>query len=272
MNTNSKHRAANGGLDQYFTPGLIATELTGMAKSFAAPKSLWIEPSAGGCAFEKSAHMIGIRNVKCYDLAPRHDHITQQDWLTYKHEPSKQPVVVFGNPPFGFAASLAVKFFNKAAEFADTIAFVLPGSFAKESVQRRLNPSFELVWQDKRVIDFEFPDGGTKAVPCVMQVWKRMPPGVLRETPEKDFGEDLPLTFIKPAPKKCIVAIRRVGGRAGQIIDSKDGSENTTYFIECDAKMLAVIKRANFTKYVNDTAGVRSLSKQELVKAIREAM
>lgn len=269
---NSKHRAANGGLDQYFTPGLIATELTHMAKTFAAPKSVWIEPSAGDCVFEKSARMIGIKEVKCFDLAPRHAHITKQDWLAYEHTVTKQPVVVFGNPPFGFAASMAVKFFNKAAEFADTIAFVLPGSFAKDSVQRRLDPRFELVWQDKRTIEFEFPEGGTKAVPCVMQVWKLMPKGTIRETPEKDFGKDLPLTFIKPAPKRCIVAIRRVGGRAGQIIDTKDGSENTTYFIECDAKMLAVIRRADLTKYVNDTAGVRSLSKQELIKAIREAM
>lgn len=270
--THSKHRAANGGLDQYFTPLTVAIEFTAVVKTFAPPRSLWLEPSAGDGVFEYAAHNAGVKTVKCYDLAPRHDHITKQDWLTYSHAPSKRPTVVFGNPPFGFAASLAVKFFNKAAEFAEVIAFVLPRSFAKASVQDRLSQHFELVWQEKRTIDFEFPDGGTKPVPCVMQVWKRLPDGAQRTKAEKDFGEDLPLTFIKPAPKKCIVAIRRVGGRAGQIIDSKDGSENTTYFIECDAKMLAVIKKANFTKYVNDTVGVRSLSKQELIKAIREAM
>jgi hypothetical protein len=218
--------------------------------------------------FARVAKDAGLK-VRCFDLEPRRAYIQKQDWLRYEHHQSKAPCVVFGNPPFGFAASLAVKFFNKAAEFSEVIAFVLPGSFAKESVQRRLDVNFHLLWQEKRTIAFEFPDGGAKSVPCVMQVWKR---GAVRVHPPKDFGLDLPLAFVKPASKRHNVAIRRVGGRAGQIIDSKEGNENTTYFIECGSKMLAAIRRADLTRHVDDTAGVRSLAKQELIRAIRRAM
>lgn len=265
----SKHRAVNGGLDQYFTPLAVAVELTQMARTFASPLSEWIEPAAGDGVFARAAKSAGISKVRCFDIAPRRAYIQKQDWLRYVRTPSDARCVVFGNPPFGFAASLAVRFFNKAAEFAEVIAFVLPGSFAKESVQRRLDHNFNLVWQDKHTIAFEFPDGGTKAVPCVLQVWKR---GAVRVYPPKDFGLDLPLAFAKPSSKRGIVAVRRVGGRAGQIVDSKGASESTTYFIECGAKMLAAIRRADLTRYVSDTAGVRSLSKQELIKAIRGAM
>lgn len=266
----SNHRAINGGLDQYFTPAAVAQAFTRIVATYAPAEAQWIEPSAGAGAFKRAANALGIEPI-CFDLEPRFAYIKAQDWLAYQHN-GRKPVVVFGNPPFGFAASMAVRFFNHAARFAEVIAFVLPGSFAKESVQARLNSAFLLVHEEKQTIDFEFPEGGTKPVPCVLQVWKKAPPGQTRTAKPKDFGEDLPIKFIKPAPKRCIVAIRRVGGRAGQIIDTKDGSENTTYFLECDAEMLAVIKRADFTRFVNDTAGVRSLSKQELIRAIREAM
>ena len=50
-----------------------------------------------------------------------------------------------GNPPFGKNCSLAIKFFNKAAEFADLIAFIIPRTFKRISIQNKLNLNFSFI-------------------------------------------------------------------------------------------------------------------------------
>ena len=37
-------------------------------------------------------------------------------------------------PPFGKVSSLAIRFFNKCAQFSDVIAFIIPRTFNKVSV------------------------------------------------------------------------------------------------------------------------------------------
>ncbi|MBS1994553.1 MAG: hypothetical protein JSS83_28770 [Cyanobacteria bacterium SZAS LIN-3] len=84
--------------------------------------------------------------------------------------------LVIGNPPFGRQASLAVRFFNRAAAHScvQCIAFIVPKSFRKESVQNRLSLDFVL----QREVEipeksFVTVDGRAKAVRCVIQVWRR---------------------------------------------------------------------------------------------------
>lgn len=83
------------------------------------------------------------------DILPTKSGILHQDFFTYEHSATTKKVIVIGNPPFGFKASLAVKFFNKAASFADYIAFILPASFMKDSVKNQLDLGFKLVFEKK---------------------------------------------------------------------------------------------------------------------------
>jgi hypothetical protein len=80
--------------------------------------------------------------------------------------------LVFGNPPFGKRNSLAIKFFNHSAKYADVIAFIIPMSFRRDLYINRLDKNFNLI------SDLTLP---TKSfiphikIKCCFQVWKRMP-------------------------------------------------------------------------------------------------
>jgi predicted RNA methylase len=265
----SAHRAVNGGADCYFTPAPVAARLIAMALPHVSTTSKWIEPSAGAGVFLVAARAAGVRATG-YDLTPRGRGIRKADWFDVVPAPGS---VVFGNPPFGFSASMAVRFFQHAAlSGASVIAFVVPGSFAKESVKRRLHPSYVLVEQEMQRIAFEFPDGGTKTVPCVLQVWTRLPDGQVRREPPADDGADL---FIFTDRANANVAVRRVGGRAGQVLPSVAGSRSTTYFLRVGTSaVLRALQDAQQTlETVRDlTAGVRSVSKAELIAAVRAAL
>jgi hypothetical protein len=214
-----------------------------------------------------------VEGSKGFDLNPLRVDIKQLNWLSDKAlelvSSISRPLVIYGNPPFGFGASLAVKFFNQAAKMnADVIAFILPASFKKVSVHRRLDSAYHLVEEQFDNMVFDFPDGGYKTVPCVMQVWKRS--NTSRVDPLLDDGQGLPLKFTTRV--NASLAIRRVGGRAGKVLEGLDYSESTTFFIKCNKQIAKIITNLDFTATVNDTAGVRSLAKSELCSILRGAL
>lgn len=258
------NRAVNGGNDDYFTPWGVAQWFVAEIAKHAPEGAQWIEPAAGAGVFLKAAKKAGISAVG-YDIAPQAGTVNKLDWL--KGE-LPQADVVFGNPPFGFAASLAVRFFNRAAETkAKVIAFILPASFRKASIHRRLSTEYTLVHDDAQRIDFELPNGGTRTVPCVLQIWVRQPRIVLA----KDYGNDL---VEWTTQDKAHVAIRRVGGQAGCVLPlGKALSKSTTYFIRArTVKVKRALFNTDFTSGRDHTAGVRSVSKEEIIKCLREAM
>jgi len=78
--------------------------------------------------------------------------------------------IVVGNPPFGRISSLAVKFFNKSAEFADCIAFIIPRTFKRVSIQNKLSLNFELIYnEDLPITPCCFTPKMTAK--CCFQIW-----------------------------------------------------------------------------------------------------
>lgn len=98
---------------------------------------MYLEPSAGGGSF-----LDYLSNYIALDIVPEDDRIIQQDYLQYNTE--KTDFITIGNPPFGSRSKLAIDFFNKAATMSDVIAFIVPVSFMKWSVQKNLNANFAL--------------------------------------------------------------------------------------------------------------------------------
>ena len=103
-----------------------------------------------------------------------HNFIIQQDFFELDiTQFIGRKVLTIGNPPFGVQNNLAIRFFNKAAQYSDTIAFILPKSFMKESVQNKLDLRFHL---DKYI---ELPyksfslNGEDYGVNCVFQIWRK---------------------------------------------------------------------------------------------------
>ena len=111
------------------------------------------------------------------DIDPRRDGILRHDFLTWPFEDTIEDprhTVVVGNPPFGHRSKLAIRFFNRAAAMANTIAFVVPVQFRKYSVHKNLRPGFRWI----ATLELEGPAFYTRAEPdyrlnAEFQVWTR---------------------------------------------------------------------------------------------------
>lgn len=183
---------------------------------------LVVEPSAGDGSFLTripTPRKVGI------DIAPEHRDIINQDFLTYT--PSADvgdKVLVVGNPPFGRVSSLAVKFFNHSSKWAHVIAFIVPRTFRRVSVQNRLNRNFRLVL-DEEISTTPCAFNPPMMVKCCFQIWERSETKrevVELTTVHKDW------VFLKFGPKDeqgqptpptgADFAIRAYGGRCGEVV------------------------------------------------------
>jgi len=260
-----KTRAVNGGGDAYFTRADVVqtcmTQLKAQLKRFriAATKRLYLEPSAGAGAW-LDALPKGVA-YQAYDIKPSADGIEQANFYDVT---VPDGCIVIGNPPFGFMAKEAVGFFNHAATGADVIAFIVPRTFKKQSIQNKLDTAFHLKFeQDLPAYAFEV-DGVPHDVPCVFQIWRRQvkPRAIVKISIDNPWFE-----FTIPAAADF--SVRRVGGQAGRVLNGTDHSKSSTYFIRCKQQPALVRKALERIdrSVVDDTAGVRSISKQELVAA-----
>lgn len=248
--------ASKYGLDKFYTKTEVAEKLIN-AVDINNYSSI-IEPSAGNGSFSKQ-----INNCSAIDIEPESEEITKQDFFDFNGNNLKGPVLVIGNPPFGRNGSLALAFIKKASEFADTIAFILPKSFKKQSFYDKIPLNF---WLEKQ-IDLEdnsfMYEEQEVLIPCVFQVY-------VRKSEEREKQEKLkPKNFAFTDKEKANISLRRVGVYAGKAFEEvKEKSESTHYFIKSDNPKL-FIKIANSIIWEHDnTVGPRSISKQELIRAI----
>lgn len=258
-------------LDQFYTTNEVANWCVSVLCNTLPTitndiSTRFIEPSAGKGAFLSA---IPSDNKLGFDIDPKLDCIIRQDFLKLDLSTCKGDgkLVFIGNPPFGKNASLAVKFFNHCATHAVAIAFIVPKSFNKPSIQNRLNGYFELIYnQDTPPLSFTL-DGELTDVPCTFQIWVKANKQVVRDKiPTSTTCADF--TFSKR--ESADFAIRRVGAHAGKVIeDFADYSDNSHYFIEVSDKQQVnnVIQRfkcIDWTHEKQNNAGVPSISKPEL--------
>lgn len=240
-------------LDKYYTKDEVAKHLVEQVSHLSKH---WVEPSAGGGAFLKYLPP----NTLAFDISPESDGVVKGDWFDVSLDLSGHSVI--GNPPFGRNGSVAVKFFNKAAEMGCSyICFVLPKSFKKWSVKDRLNRHYHLV-QELDLEKFSFTlNGDEYDVPCCWQVWER------KDSLRPIFGKyDSGLFKIVKRGEHDFL-VRRVGGRSGEVVDG--GSEESTFSIKSvipkDTLKMVLEKSLPIIKEVREnTSGARSISLTEL--------
>ena len=222
-----------------------------------------IEPSAGNGSFLKllPANAIG------YDIAPEGEKIIKADFLKLTFD-LKGSTLVIGNPPFGVQNNLAIDFFNKSAQFATTIAFIVPRSFRKISIQNRLNLNFKLV-SDIDLPEKSFTLLGTEYnLPTCFQIWERQPIPRLIIKPKMSskyiiFTKDIEIADFR---------IQRVGGQAGKAFLDKNGAVSSNYYIINKSKysteqLIQIINNICFPT-ISDTVGPKSLPKGELCEEL----
>lgn len=266
-------RAINGGLDKYYTNTDIAEEcLRFLADCIGGidKGALMLEPAAGAGVFLDAVDtVLELENIG-YDIEPGREDVIKADFLLDITEDLKPKTIVFGNPPFGFAGNSAIRFMNHAADIgAAAIAFILPKTFKKMSMQRRVHPLFHLIGEMNIPAEAYTVDGKAHSVPSVFQVWVR-----LDEPRDQDeYTLENPwIGFVKKGDGQAKFMIRRVGGKAGAVIYSLDGSASSNYFAyEKVPGARELFSSLDLSSVINSTAGVRSISKREIHAALAGA-
>lgn len=251
-------------LDQFYTNPIYAADFLKKitSKVDLATFDVLLEPSAGNGSFYNlmdPSKRVGI------DLEPKAPGIIQHDFLTWI-PPLNQKIASIGNPPFGKNSNLAVKFFNKAAEFSDVIAFIIPKTFRKASIINRLSRNHHLIFdEDVPEMSFIF-DNKPYDVWCCAQIW------VKKETKRSLMPiaklSDVQRWFEVVPADRADFAIQRVGGGAGEIkvVDFKKYSPLSNYFIKAHRpEVLDIFKKIDFNSVKFNTAGNPSISANEIV-------
>ena len=256
-------------IDKYYTKPEVVNLCLKLIKKYIQikPDDLIIEPSAGNGSFISGIKSLS-NNCIFYDLEPENPEIIKQDFLTgnYNELSSKyNNIHIIGNPPFGRQSSLAIKFIRKSCEFCNSISFILPKSFKKDSLKQKIPLNFHLILESDLPEKSFLVDGIEHDVPCVFQIWKKKTNN--RVEPEK--LESSNFIFVKQIENPDI-SVRRVGVNAGYVdVNSVGKSIQSHYFIKftTDKSLDENIHRLSSIKYnFNNTVGPRSISKQELIK------
>ena len=234
--------------------------------------SLCVEPSAGNGAFIDSIKRL-FSNRIFYDLKPEHDEIIEQDFMSvdYNAFHDYDTIHVLGNPPFGRQSSTAIKFIKYASQFANTISFILPKSFKKESMRKHFPCNFHLVTEMDLPSDSFTMDGKIHNIPCIFQIWEKRE--TKRKCQDKVFPVGYSFTRKSDGPN---IAIRRVGVYAGSVYtEIENKSPQSHYFIKFDNGINNHLLHAlSNISYPNRdyTVGPRSLSKPDIIVNINRIM
>lgn len=224
-----------------------------------------IEPSAGNGSFIHRLKNM-FKNYEFFDIEPENNEIKTQDFLKLNFvNKNYNKIHVIGNPPFGRQSSLAIKFIKKSSEFCDTISFILPKSFKKDSLRKHFPLNFHLICEKDLPENSFNINGKEHNVPCVFQIWEKK--NINREIVKKEIPKSY--KFVKKSEPHDI-SFRRVGVYAGKIDKNTiDKSIQSHYFIKFDEeisdKLIDKLSDILFNCKEN-TAGPRSISKQELIK------
>lgn len=227
---------------------------------------LIIEPSAGNGAFISGIKTL-TNHYRFYDIDPENIEIAKQDYLDLDislFRDRYQKIHCLGNPPFGRQSSTAIQFIKKSATYCDSISFILPKSFKKDSLKKHFPLKFHLLYEMDVADNSFLVDGTSHDVPCVFQIWQK-----------RDYNRDI-VQKIEPSNFVFVnqfenpeISFRRVGVNAGTIdTNTNEKSAQSHYFIKF-TNGKSVEENINMLKQItydfNNTVGPKSISKQELI-------
>ena len=275
MATTQKKGLNRNTIDKYYTKDSIVEMCITCVKKYIDIKAedLVIEPSAGNGSFITGIKSLSS-NCMFYDLEPENSEIIKQDYLLYDYGIIRKDfskIHIIGNPPFGRQSSFAIKFIKKSCEFCESISFILPKSFKKDSLKKTFPLHFHLIFEIDLPDKSFLVDGKEHDVPCIFQIWEK-------RIYTRDIIEKIePNNFIfVEKTENPDISFRRVGVNAGAIdtkIDEK--SIQSHYFIKFTNSESTTdnIKKLFIITYdFNNTVGPRSISKQELIKEFNKVL
>jgi len=233
---------------------------------------LIIEPSAGNGSF---LNQIDSDNKIGIDIEPENTNIIKMDFFDYKPLLTNN-ILVIGNPPFGKNSSIAIKFFNHSANYANIIAFIIPRTFRKISVQNKLNQMFHLIY-DEEVTTKPCCFTPKMMVKCCFQIWERRTikrqiinlPKTHEDWEFMSFG-DKDINGQPTPPNNADFALRAYGGKIGDIKTNNlnELRPKSWHWIKSKInkeKLIDRFKQLDYSGSLN-TARQNSMGQKELVK------
>lgn len=198
------------------------------------------------------------------------------DFFNYKPPSNKNNILVIGNPLFGKISSIAIKFFNHSANFSNVIAFIIPRTFRRPSVQNKLNKMFHLIYDEDVPLKpcCFIPE---MMVKCCFQIWEKKDiERAFIDLPVKHKDWDF-LAF-GPNDKKgqptppigADFAIRAYGGKIGEIKNENlnELRPKSWHWIKSNIDKTELINTFNKLDYSDslNTARQNSMGKGEFVR------
>ena len=256
-------------LDQFYTRSDVAQACVAHLLNVIGtkPGTLFIEPAAGAGAFLDALPEPRIG----FDLAPARADIAQADFLHWHPAIQAERLIVVSNFPFGKNASLAVKFVNHAAQFADFIASIVPRSFEKNSIKHRISSRLTLVSELPLAPDSFLYQNQPYSVPVLFQIWQRRS----RPSPDPQPRCHADFSFLR-APAEADFAFQRVGVQAGRVsIAGLARAAQSHYFIAVrnpTRDVAGILASIDWTAIKSRTAGNPSIGKAELITAYQAVL
>ena len=279
-NKTTTEKTREAGLDKFYTISSISEKCI----KIIGDKYDWnkwdlvVEPSAGNGSF-----FLKIPTIKKIgiDIEPEHINIIKKDFFEYKPQLGLTNILVVGNPPFGKVSSVAVKFFNHSAEWCSVIAFIIPKTFRRISLQNRLNRKFHLIY-DEEIPSEPCSFNPPMQVKCCFQIWEKKEEYrelIKLNTNHNDWiflpngqndndGQPTP-------PNEADFAILAYGGKCGSIVktDLDKLRPKSWHWIKAKINIEILIERFKSLDYSlsKDTARQNSIGRGELVKLYSES-
>lgn len=266
------------GKEQFYTPPDIAHDVVALvlANVPTALERTWVEPCGGTGRFLDGFAAAGVTRMWSCDIEPQDPRVELRDFLSMTAADftalGLKDAVVATNPPFGRNNALSVPFFNQSALFADVIAFIVPRSWRKWSVQDRLDRHFDLVADEDLAIDYEGVDGKKLsergALKTCVQVWVRQTgsdgDGGLWRRPLHVVPDRGYVTKVSPA--EADVSLTIFGRGCGSVKTEFPRVGNTTQmFLKLkDNDVLEALLRVDFARFYERVAYTEALSLKEI--------
>jgi predicted RNA methylase len=252
------------GTEQFYTPLPLAKELVTLSAevipNFSSRK--FLEPAGGSGSFISALTEAGIEHIKSVDLHPKFEGVRRKNFLSYS--PREKNLVTISNPPFGRNNALSIPFFNHAATFSDYIAFLVPRSWRKWSVENRLDLRFHKVADQAVFVSYVDLNGNpfrkNNGLRTCFQIWKKEPlERVKTLVPDN-------LLIEKTTPLKADVAIRVFGYGCGQILRDFPRTSNTTLmFLRVrNQRVLRALGHLEYQRFSMNTAYTEALALSEI--------
>jgi len=227
--------------DKFYTKSEVSRYCLDILYKYTNEDFLYIEPAAGnGSIFNLIKYdKLGL------DIEPECD-VMKQDYLQWEYRPkNKENVVIITNPPFGNRNNLTNSFINKSMELGNTIAFILPKVYRKETLQNIFPNEWSLVEDVDLPKDSFLLDGIDYHVPAIFQIWIKEHPINLRESnKDKLFTTD----FSFGNKNNCEWFI--FGASPKNIIRSEFVNKNNRgYYFNANEDVIEILKRIEWNKH-----------------------